>query len=332
MREREQHDAADEEQHLARQLGDPRAQQRLKHREVRRQPARELAGPALGEEAGRQPHEMREHVLAQLRDHPLGRAREQVDLHEVHRALQREREDEPERDPVEQRTVALLERGVEQVAHDEREREADRRRDDEADGADGEPARVRPDPRHDARERCERDGLLRARDDAPRERGVAAWTGHVTVLDCLRVAATVALRRAIDSSSAPPRSAPRSTAAAPSRARRAPRGGALQSDADQTRTCTTPSSPGMPTSSSVSGAPAPAPSSTGSSPVAAPAAPAARFRCGVTPLPDRRPSPRTAARDTAARTCTAPTPASGTPPRASRARRRSGATRRAAPP
>jgi hypothetical protein len=33
------HDAADEEQHLARQLGDPGAEQRLEHREVRRQTA-----------------------------------------------------------------------------------------------------------------------------------------------------------------------------------------------------------------------------------------------------------------------------------------------------
>ena len=128
---------------LPRQLGDPRAQQRLQHREVRREAARELAGAALGEEAGRQAHEVREHVLAQLRDHALGRAGEQVHLHEVHHALQREQRDEPERDAVEQRAVALLERRVEQRAHDLRKREADGRGDEQADGADGEPARVR---------------------------------------------------------------------------------------------------------------------------------------------------------------------------------------------
>ena len=65
---------------------------------------------------------------------------EQVDLDEVHRALQREQQDQPERDAVEQRAVALLERGVEQVAHDERKREADARGDDEADRADRERA------------------------------------------------------------------------------------------------------------------------------------------------------------------------------------------------
>ena len=61
MREREQDDAADEEQRLPRQLRDPGAHQRLQHREVGREAARQLAGAPLGEEARRQAHEVREH-------------------------------------------------------------------------------------------------------------------------------------------------------------------------------------------------------------------------------------------------------------------------------
>ena len=106
------------------------AMQRLQHREVRREAARQLAGAPLGEEARREAHEVREHVLAQLRDHALRRAREQVDLDEVHQPLQRERSRQAERDAVEQRAVVLLERGVEQVLHDGGKGEPHRRGDE----------------------------------------------------------------------------------------------------------------------------------------------------------------------------------------------------------
>jgi hypothetical protein len=122
VREREQHDPANQEQHLARHLRDPRAQQGLQDGEVGRQTARQLTGATIGEEPGRQSHEMREDVLTQPRDDTLGRRREQIHLHEVHRALQREQTDESERDTIEQRTVVSLKRRVEQRPHDLRKR------------------------------------------------------------------------------------------------------------------------------------------------------------------------------------------------------------------
>ena len=135
MREREQDDAADEEQRLARQLGDPVCHQRLQHGEVGGEAARELAGAALGEEAGRETHEVREHVLAQLRDHALRRAGEQVHLDEVHHALQREGEHE--------RTMAMRSSGARSCCWNAassscarpREGEPHRRGDDQADRA-----------------------------------------------------------------------------------------------------------------------------------------------------------------------------------------------------
>ena len=313
MREREQHDAADEEQHLPRQLGDPGAHQRLEHGEVGGEAARQLAGAALGEEAGRQPHQMREHVLAQLRDHPLRRAGEQVDLHEVHRALQREGEHEPDRDAVEQGAVALLERGVEQVAHDVREREADRGGDDEAHGAHGEPCpRTAGCAAAARRAGASETGRPRPRACAPR-RGIGWRAGHVSVSDCPRRAARAAPRRATGSSSVPPRSDPRATAGAPSRAPRARSAARSSRRADQTRTCTTPSAPGAPMSSSVSGAFAPGAEQQRQLPRAARRRRLGRSSaaCGRSrdrPVEDHR--ARTAARDRAARTCTPTTPAS----------------------
>jgi hypothetical protein len=52
VRERQQHDAADEEERLSGELRDPAADQRLQHREVRREAAGELAGATLDEERG----------------------------------------------------------------------------------------------------------------------------------------------------------------------------------------------------------------------------------------------------------------------------------------
>jgi hypothetical protein len=72
MRQREEDDPADEEQHLPRQLRRLVREHRLQERDVTRQAARQLPGAPLGEEAGGEPHQMGEQVLAQPRDDPLG--------------------------------------------------------------------------------------------------------------------------------------------------------------------------------------------------------------------------------------------------------------------
>jgi hypothetical protein len=138
MRERQHDDAAHEEERLPRCFADPCCHQRLQHGEIGGEPARQLAGAPLGEESGREMNQVREHVLAQLGDHALRRPGEQVHLDEVHDALQREREHERDRNAVEQRAIVLLERGVEQLAHDLGKCEADRRGNDEAEGRDEE--------------------------------------------------------------------------------------------------------------------------------------------------------------------------------------------------
>jgi hypothetical protein len=163
----------DEEEHLPRQLAHPSAHERLQHREVGAQPARELAGAPVGEEAGREPHEVREHVLAQPRHHALGGGAEQVDLHEVHHALQREEPDEQERDAVEQRAVAVLERGVEHAPDDLREGEPHPRGHHEAHRRDREPAREGAEERRELREHLR--GLRAA---GGRVACGGGWLGH----------------------------------------------------------------------------------------------------------------------------------------------------------
>ena len=244
MREREQHDAADEEERPGATSSEiQRAEQRLQHREVRREAARELAGAALGEEAGRQPHEVREHVLAQLRDHALGGAGEQVDLHEVHRALQREqRASSPSAMRSSSARSLLLERGVEQV----RTTSGNARPTPAATSRQTAQTASRPRVRAEARQRGGRAARARrasrARDDARRGGVSSVGLRHVSALRFPRGAASAAARRATGSSRAPPRSAPRATAAARVARSARERGGALQSRADHTRTCTTPSS------------------------------------------------------------------------------------------
>src|SRR5881409_2233169 len=84
------------------------------------------------------------------------RGRQEVGLREVARRLQREQADEQQRDAVEQRAVVAYERGVEQAAHDLREREPHGGAGDEADGGDDEPPAVRPDERPQPRQRAGR--------------------------------------------------------------------------------------------------------------------------------------------------------------------------------
>ena len=125
MCDREHHDAAHEVHQLSRELRRLVRQHALQQREIRAQSARELARALLSEESRRQSHQVREQLAPQFRDHPLGHRCEQPHLHEAEQPLHGEDDDEQDRELVEQRAVALHERGVEQLAHDQRERESD---------------------------------------------------------------------------------------------------------------------------------------------------------------------------------------------------------------
>jgi hypothetical protein len=102
MGDRQQHDSANEEERLPRQLGHPRAEQRLQQGQIRGEATRELARPMFGEEARRQSDKMAEDVLAQAGDDALGRRCQQKDLDEIHQALEREQHEQPDRDAVEE--------------------------------------------------------------------------------------------------------------------------------------------------------------------------------------------------------------------------------------
>src|SRR3954470_22240450 len=96
---------------------------------------------------------MREYVLAQRGDDPFGRRREQEDLDEIHDALQREQADQAERHAIEQRTVVLLEGGIEEMPHHLRERESDRCRYNQAERRNREPSAERTESREQLAER-----------------------------------------------------------------------------------------------------------------------------------------------------------------------------------
>src|SRR6185437_5884964 len=68
---REEHDPAHDENDLPEELGRVRAADGLQHHEVAGQAARQLATPILREEGGGEPDEMREQILAKLRDDAL---------------------------------------------------------------------------------------------------------------------------------------------------------------------------------------------------------------------------------------------------------------------
>ena len=159
VRERQHHDAADEIQRLARELGELVAEHRLEERCIGRQPARQLTAPPVGEEAGRQLHEVREELLTQCGDDALSSRAEEVDLHEVENRLDGKEEQEPDRDPIELPAIRAHERRVEQMSDDERKDETDARARGEADRGEGERADVRPDARQQSRERLRRDQL-----------------------------------------------------------------------------------------------------------------------------------------------------------------------------
>jgi hypothetical protein len=80
--------------------------------------------------------------------------------------LQCEQREQAERDAIEKRTIALLERCVEQMSYDLREREADTGRDDEADGRNRQAAAIRLQSREKFAEGFGRAKLSRARSTA----------------------------------------------------------------------------------------------------------------------------------------------------------------------
>ena len=81
---------------------------------------------------------------------------EDVHLHEIHRALDREQAEESQREPVEQVAAVLLERRIHQVPDDRWENQAGTRRGDEAQGRDGETPRVGTEQGQQSRERLGR--------------------------------------------------------------------------------------------------------------------------------------------------------------------------------
>ena len=96
---------------------------------------------------------MREDILAKRGDDALGRRRQEIHLHEVHHALEREESEERDGDPIEQPAVAPLERGVEQVSNDLRKREPDPRCNEQTHAGNREPSAKRLDSREKLGER-----------------------------------------------------------------------------------------------------------------------------------------------------------------------------------
>src|SRR3954453_1657728 len=96
---------------------------------------------------------MREYVLAELSDHAFGRRREQVDLNEIHQALEREQRDQAERDPVEQTAIVLLKGGIEQMPDDLRKDQTDGGGDHETDRSDRKVSAERAKTRKETAER-----------------------------------------------------------------------------------------------------------------------------------------------------------------------------------
>ena len=260
-------------------------------------------------------------------------AGEQEHLHEVHHALQREREHEADGDAVEQRAVVLLEGGVEQVAHDLRKGEPHGGGDEQAQ------RRTRPAGRRRAARAAAAPPSGRGR--LGRRAATAVAAGRTGVVTSARRAPLAAQPEAQGVERLVHRTSRAACCLEPREQRRWPArrscaGGAPQSSAVQRRTCTTPLRRARRCSISVSGVPRagteqerqlarrrglPAWSS-------APPRP-------VTRSPGRRPSPRTAARGRAASTCrrahagftnssariTRTTPSSSHPPSATAATR-----------
>ncbi len=146
----EQHDAADQGQHLAAELGDLVAQHALEQADVDGQPAGELAGAPVREEPGRHLQQAAEQVPPEPGHRLLAGRAQEVGLDVVEHRLQGEQAHEAERDAVEQRAVPVHERGVQEVPDRHREGEARHAAQHQRGrGADQQPA-IGPDARPEA--------------------------------------------------------------------------------------------------------------------------------------------------------------------------------------
>ena len=104
----EQDDAAHQRQDLAGELGDLVAQDALQQPDVGREPAGELAGAPLGEEARRHLQQLGEQLAPESRHRPLAGRAQQIGLHVVeHRPARMKSATRPMRDAVQERAVAV---------------------------------------------------------------------------------------------------------------------------------------------------------------------------------------------------------------------------------
>ena len=109
-------DAANEEQRLPRELGNPRTEQRLQEREVTAEPAGQLTGSALRKKGGRESDQVRKGLLSQRRHDALGGGTEQKHLHEIRHGLHREHAEEAKGNAIERVAIPLLKGRIEQIA------------------------------------------------------------------------------------------------------------------------------------------------------------------------------------------------------------------------
>ena len=147
VEQREEDRGAGEKEHLPHEFGDLVPHDLLQRRAVGGQPRGEFAARPACMKSRRESDEPGEEFVTQLRHDPLARRAEPVRLAEVEHALESEEAEESERDRAEERSVAVAEGGVHQVADDEGEGEPDRRAQEEADAGAGEGGPVRPQPR-----------------------------------------------------------------------------------------------------------------------------------------------------------------------------------------
>src|SRR6266550_463457 len=103
-------------------------------------------------------------IFAKLRDHQLGRGGQQIDLDEVERGLNREKNEQAERDSVEQLRVRRNERGVEEVPHDLGKSQRDTGASQQAHESENQSSQIRANPRQQSAQRAwGRNCLLTAR-------------------------------------------------------------------------------------------------------------------------------------------------------------------------
>ena len=142
--EREQDDdRAHEADDRRQQLRDGLREHRPDDRHVVGQARDELADPMAGMEVERQRHQPPEQLAAQLGDHPLPHHAEQVRLQERAERLHAEQQEQHEDEPVQARRVAAGDDRAGDPGDDEREQQAQRRRQHESHEGDRERQPVR---------------------------------------------------------------------------------------------------------------------------------------------------------------------------------------------